>query len=429
MGANIRRVFLVDYENTSIRGLYGISCLRENCKVVVFCSSPVIQKSVDDILKIYRERGVETCTFILKKTGKNALDFMITTYLGFEINAAIDKEIYIISADHGFESAIEMAKQLDPRMTVDFRRNIVEALPQEMRQGMHDIEESAGLLLTDNTAPMLMLEEKKTKVTVEQEAAVTVSHSEEAAVKASVPTKTASAESKSKKSEPEKTVRTEKKAAAEKVDSKKQTKTGTVPSLLKAVMRRKQEPAKDGEATVQKKSAPKPTVQPVSQNIKTVTPIPVAVKPDHRRVIVEVVDAEFVEVKDTKQVDAAVSQKAETVAVQELTPTSSKKQKSSEKKKRSEKKQKAEQSMQSSQSASAPKAVLTKKQKNEERIRLIAIMESDNRIPQKYHINLAAALVNATLWEECKENVANILGPANKHLLGDMKELFDKERA
>jgi|GEM_PF-3201497 len=141
MTDNIRRVFLVDYENTSIRGLYGISCLTGNAKVVVFCSTPVIQRAVEDVLYAYKQQGIEIGTFILIKQGKNALDFMISTYLGYEINAKIDKEIYIISGDHGYGSAVEMAKQLDTRMMIGSGRNIFECLPGYMRQGRFDIED------------------------------------------------------------------------------------------------------------------------------------------------------------------------------------------------------------------------------------------------------------------------------------------------
>ena len=141
MTDNIRRVFLVDYENTSIRGLYGISCLTGNAKVVVFCSTPVIQRAVEDVLYAYKQQGIEIGTFILIKQGKNALDFMISTYLGYEVNAKIDKEIYIISGDHGYGSAVEMAKQLDSRMMIGSGRNIFECLPGYMRQGRFDIED------------------------------------------------------------------------------------------------------------------------------------------------------------------------------------------------------------------------------------------------------------------------------------------------
>ena len=141
MTDNIRRVFLVDYENTSIRGLYGISCLTGNAKVVVFCSTPVIQRAVEDVLQAYKSQGIEIGTFILIKQGKNALDFMISTYLGYEINSKIDKEIYIISGDHGYGSAVEMAKQLDSRMMIGSGRNIFECLPGYMRQGRFDIED------------------------------------------------------------------------------------------------------------------------------------------------------------------------------------------------------------------------------------------------------------------------------------------------
>ncbi|MBE5961933.1 MAG: hypothetical protein E7256_11245 [Lachnospiraceae bacterium] len=125
----IKKVFLVDYENTSLYGLKGISELRRGSKVVIFHSSETTLETLKDILKVYETQGIEIRLHALKKKGRfNALDFMICTYLGYEVAEKAEKEIYILSADRGYESAITLGTELNSDMKVGFERSIYQCL-------------------------------------------------------------------------------------------------------------------------------------------------------------------------------------------------------------------------------------------------------------------------------------------------------------
>ena len=127
-----KKVFLVDYENTSMYGLKGISELKRGSKVVIFHSSDSTLETLEDLLKIYETRGIEIKLHALKKKRRfNALDFMICTYLGYEVAEKIEKEIYILSADRGYESAIALGAELNSNMKVGFERSIYQCLHKE----------------------------------------------------------------------------------------------------------------------------------------------------------------------------------------------------------------------------------------------------------------------------------------------------------
>lgn len=126
-----RKVFLIDYENTAIRGLRGIDELESGSKIVIFCSSESIMTALESILKVYEEKGIDIKLHFLTKKGNNALDFMITTYLGYEISKEDVNEIYILSKDRGYSSALELAKSLKENVKIGFEENIYFCLHEE----------------------------------------------------------------------------------------------------------------------------------------------------------------------------------------------------------------------------------------------------------------------------------------------------------
>ncbi|MCR5744159.1 MAG: hypothetical protein K6F92_10635 [Lachnospiraceae bacterium] len=165
----MKRVFLMDYENTAVRGLYGISELGIGDKVVVFCSNENIQRALIDLLKVYEERRVEIRVHLLKKRAINALDFMITTYLGFEVSMDDEKEIFVISADKGYESAIDMAHELSNGIFIGFHESIYDcihekyakALPEKHGKEVITIEAEETMAISGETKKSLHGEEYK----------------------------------------------------------------------------------------------------------------------------------------------------------------------------------------------------------------------------------------------------------------------------
>ncbi len=156
----MKRVFLLDYENTAIRGLYGISELGYGDKVVVFCSNENIKRALYDLLKVYEERRVEIRVHLLKKRAVNALDFMITTYLGFEVSMEEEKEIFVISADKGYESAIDMAHELSNGIFIGFHESIFDCIHEKYSRSLPQKDDEI-LTIDAQETPVLEQEQKK----------------------------------------------------------------------------------------------------------------------------------------------------------------------------------------------------------------------------------------------------------------------------
>ena len=158
--ANMKRVFLLDYENTAVRGLNGISELGFGDKVVVFCSNENIRRALYDLLKIYEERQVEIRVHLLKKRAMNALDFMITTYLGFEVSMEEEKEIFVISADKGYESAIDMAHELSNGIFIGFHESIYDCIHEKYSRSLPQKDDDVLTIDASETAVLEHEEEK-----------------------------------------------------------------------------------------------------------------------------------------------------------------------------------------------------------------------------------------------------------------------------
>jgi hypothetical protein len=104
------KIFLVDYENTNSNGLKGISKLDKSDRVIIFyssVSSTISFEVLDEILL----SGVSLEKIFLKSHSTNALDFQLVTYMGYLIAENNVNDIYVITKDKGFFSAIEFCNK------------------------------------------------------------------------------------------------------------------------------------------------------------------------------------------------------------------------------------------------------------------------------------------------------------------------------
>jgi hypothetical protein len=108
----MKRIFLVDFENVHTAGLKGIKTLTENDDVILFYSD----KDEDAIAFIIELRDDIQYAKIVKN-GQNALDFQLSSYLGFIIHKAVcentlaDTHFIIISKDSGYDCVISFWKK------------------------------------------------------------------------------------------------------------------------------------------------------------------------------------------------------------------------------------------------------------------------------------------------------------------------------
>ena len=102
-------IYLIDYENTGVKGLYGIEKLQEDDLIVVFYGPKTGAVPFDDHVRI--SSAVSHVEYIkTSKTAKNYLDFQLTTYLGYLIAHTGVKEYCVISKDGGYDSVIDFWK-------------------------------------------------------------------------------------------------------------------------------------------------------------------------------------------------------------------------------------------------------------------------------------------------------------------------------
>lgn len=106
--------YLIDYENTGENGLRGITELNENSCIIIFYSENADKISFDMHQKLMECRA--SVEYRKISTGKrNALDFQLSTYLGYLIAKCEEDTFYIISKDNGYRAVIDFWKEWDVR--------------------------------------------------------------------------------------------------------------------------------------------------------------------------------------------------------------------------------------------------------------------------------------------------------------------------
>ncbi|MDR1109938.1 MAG: hypothetical protein LBP92_04370 [Deltaproteobacteria bacterium] len=104
----VKRIFLVDFENVHTGGIKGIKTLSEQDDIFLFYSG-----DHNESIAVLRELRDDIHYAKIIKNGQNALDFQLSSFLGFTIKeaASYDKlantQLYIISKDSGYDAVID----------------------------------------------------------------------------------------------------------------------------------------------------------------------------------------------------------------------------------------------------------------------------------------------------------------------------------
>ena len=99
-------LYLIDYENVTDTGFLGVKELTADDTVIVFYSQHTKNISFERHIELSQSPAHFEYIKILK-TGKNYLDFQLSTYRGFLIGKDKPKHIYIITNDTGYDSVID----------------------------------------------------------------------------------------------------------------------------------------------------------------------------------------------------------------------------------------------------------------------------------------------------------------------------------
>lgn len=95
-------VYLVDFENVTSAGISGIQRLTKEDKVYIFYTVNAANMSFAAHLNLLSSPA-EVIYYNVSSGGKNALDFQLSSFLGYLISKGEDKSFCIISNDKGFE--------------------------------------------------------------------------------------------------------------------------------------------------------------------------------------------------------------------------------------------------------------------------------------------------------------------------------------
>ncbi len=95
-------VYLIDFENVTSAGISGVQKLTKEDRVYIFYTANAANMSFAAHLNLLSSPA-EIIYYNVSSGGKNALDFQLSSFLGYLISQGRDKQFYIVSGDRGYE--------------------------------------------------------------------------------------------------------------------------------------------------------------------------------------------------------------------------------------------------------------------------------------------------------------------------------------
>lgn len=95
------RYFLVDYENVHMAGLEGIESLPKTDTVYIFYSMNADSLSFE-VMKLLSAAKAHIEYIKVNTQGRNALDFQLSSYIGYLLGKHEGAKCYIVSNDKGY---------------------------------------------------------------------------------------------------------------------------------------------------------------------------------------------------------------------------------------------------------------------------------------------------------------------------------------
>lgn len=122
------KIYLIDFENVKSKGLTGIDKLDETDSVIIFYSENSDTISFEMHKKVLTSKA-EIEYFKVNVGGKNALDFQLSTLLGYLVSKDLYSHIFIVSNDRGFDFLHDFwhGKYVDAPNTVVYRTRTISA--------------------------------------------------------------------------------------------------------------------------------------------------------------------------------------------------------------------------------------------------------------------------------------------------------------
>ncbi len=109
-------LYLIDYDNTVVRGITVIERLRSTDRLIILYGPKTGSVPFEDMVKMTSSPAA--VEFVrTTKTAKNYLDFQLSTYLGYLVAKRASQEYYIISRDSGFDAVLDFWQEKEVRIS------------------------------------------------------------------------------------------------------------------------------------------------------------------------------------------------------------------------------------------------------------------------------------------------------------------------
>lgn len=154
--------YLVDYENVKTQGLNGVNKLPEEDVVCIFYS-----ENADNLtFGLHRRLNESKANIIFQKVEvghKNALDFQLSSYLGYIIRENENKpyDYYVVTKDKGYESLVNYWRKKKVNVSL-----VVDVAKQSEQGAQNALEKQVADLIKDKaeaSAISKIIQQYKTK--------------------------------------------------------------------------------------------------------------------------------------------------------------------------------------------------------------------------------------------------------------------------
>lgn len=111
------KYYFIDYENVGSDGLNGINTLDDNNSVYIFYSRNADKITFDIHMQLNETKA--SVTYHKVEAGhKNALDFQMSSYMGYVIHQDTGAEYFIVSKDNGFNALLSFWEKFNVKLSV-----------------------------------------------------------------------------------------------------------------------------------------------------------------------------------------------------------------------------------------------------------------------------------------------------------------------
>ena len=180
------KIYLVDFENVKSKGLEGVDKLSETDSVIIFFSENSDTLSFEMHQKVLSSKA-DIEYFKVSVGGKNALDFQLSTLLGYMVAKETYSHIFVISNDKGFDflHSFWCGNYIDTPSTLVYRSKTISGAV-ELEKSLKKSEEAKA---KKAEKAVVQTEETAVEEIVEQPVEAVVEEAAEESVKTEAPKK------------------------------------------------------------------------------------------------------------------------------------------------------------------------------------------------------------------------------------------------